>query len=107
MALNSIQEFLDVPIDYYVEINMDGWSIWLMPLVDEITSPLTFKYDGASFVAGDTVTLQGGEALAFARMRYDDPQGDTGRQRRQQLVIKAIVNQLLNIEGISNYEAIL
>ena len=108
MALNSIQEFLDVPIDYYVEINMDG----LEYLVDaiggiEITSPLTFEYDGASFVAGDTVTLQGGEALAFARMRYDDPQGDTGRQQRQQLVIKAIVDQLLNIEGISNYEAIL
>ena len=108
MALNSIQEFLDVPVDYYVEINMHG----LKDLVDaiggiEITSPLTFEYNGASFKARDTVTLQGGEALAFARMRYDDPQGDTGRQQRQQLVIKAIVDQLLNIEGISNYEAIL
>lgn len=108
MALNSIQEFLDVPVDYYVEINMDG----LEYLVDaiggiEITSPLTFEFDGASFKAGDTVTLQGREALAFARMRYVDPKGDTGRQQRQQLVIKAIVEQLLNIEGISNYEAIL
>jgi LCP family protein required for cell wall assembly len=108
MALNSIQEFLNVPVDYYVEINMNG----LEDLVDaiggiEITSPLTFEYEGASFVAGDTATLQGGEALAFARMRYDDPEGDTGRQQRQQLVIKAIVNQLLSIEGIPNYEAIL
>ena len=108
MALNSIQEFLDVPVDYYVEINMHG----LKDLVDaiggiEITSPLTFEYNGASFKAGDTATLHGWEALAFARMRYDDPQGGTGRQQRQQLVIKAIVDKLLSIEGISNYEAIL
>ncbi|MDB6354127.1 LCP family protein [Trichococcus sp. K1Tr] len=108
MALNSIQEFLNVPVDHYVEINMHG----LEYLVDaiggiEITSPLTFEYNGASFKSGDTVTLQGWEVLAFARMRYDDPQGDTGRQQRQQLVIKAIIDQLLSIEGISNYEAIL
>ena len=108
MALNSIQEFLDVPVDYYVEINMHGFE----DLVDaiggvEITSPLTFEYNGADFKAGDIATLHGWEALAFARMRYDDPQGDTGRQQRQQLVIKAIVDKLLSTEGISNYEAIL
>lgn len=108
MALNSIQEFLAVPVDYYVEINMNG----LEDLVDaiggiEITSPLTFEYNGASFKTGDTATLKGWEALAFARMRYDDPQGDTGRQERQQLVIKAIVDQLLSTKGISDYEAIL
>ena len=108
MALNSIQEFLNVPVDYYVEINMNG----LEDLVDaiggiEITSPLTFEYEGTSFKAGDTAILQGREALAFARMRYDDPEGDTGRQQRQQLVIKAIVNQLLSIEGIPDYEVIL
>lgn len=108
MALNSIQEFLAVPVDYYVEINMNG----LEDLVDaiggiEITSPLTFEYNGASFKTGDTATLKGWEVLAFARMRYDDPQGDTGRQERQQLVIKAIVDQLLSTKGISDYEAIL
>ena len=108
MALNSIQEFLNVPVDYYVEINMNG----LEDLVDaiggiEITSPLTFEYEGTSFKAGDTAILQGREALAFSRMRYDDPEGDTGRQQRQQLVIKAIVNQLLSIEGIPDYEVIL
>lgn len=108
MALNSIQEFLNIPIDYYVEINMYG----LADLVDaiggiEITSPLTFDYNDAYFVEGETVTLQGWDALAFARMRYDDPQGDTGRQLRQQMVIKAIVDKLLSIEGISNYQDIL
>lgn len=92
MALNSIQEFLNIPIDFYVEINMYG----LADLVDaiggiEITSPLTFDYNDAYFVEGEKVTLQGWDALAFARMRYDDPQGDTGRQLRQQMVIKAIV----------------
>lgn len=108
MALNSVQEFLNIPIDYYVEINMYGLS----DLVDaiggiEVTSPLTFEYNDASFKKGETVTVNGGDALAFARMRYDDPEGDSGRQLRQQMVIKAIVDQLLSIEGISNYKDIL
>lgn len=108
MSLNSIQEFLNIPIDYYVDINMYG----LADLVDalggiEITSPLTFDYNDAYFTKGKKVTLQGWDALAFARMRYDDPEGDIGREKRQQMVIKAIVDKLLSLEGISNYKAIL
>lgn len=108
MSLNSIQEFLNIPIDYYVDINMYG----LADLVDalggiEITSPLTFDYNDAYFTKGKKVTLQGWDALAFARMRYDDPEGDIGREKRQQMVIKAIVDKLLSLDGISNYQAIL
>ena len=33
------------------------------------------------------------KALAFSRMRYDDPQGDYGRQERQRLVTTALMKE--------------
>ena len=36
--------------------------------------------------------MTGKAALAFSRMRYDDPQGDYGRQERQRLVLQGIVD---------------
>lgn len=36
---------------------------------------------------------------SYARMRYDDPEGDVGRQKRQREVIGAIVTKLLKLDG--------
>lgn len=40
-------------------------------------------------------------------MRYDDPEGDVGRQKRQREVIEAIVTKLLKLEGFTQYKNIL
>lgn len=37
--------------------------------------------------------MDGAAALAFSRMRYDDPQGDYGRTQRQRLVLQAIMTK--------------
>lgn len=114
MTINSVQEFLQIPIDYYVRVNMQG----LNDLVDalggiEVTSPLTFTYtegilyDHIRFVEGQTRTINGIEALAFARMRNEDPEGDAGRQKRQRMVIEALVKKLLSLNGVANYQQIL
>ena len=102
MSINTVQEFLNVPIDYYVEVNFDG----LVDIVDavggiEITSPLTFDFYGPQFIEGETRILTGFEALQFARMRKQDPDGDLGRQARQQMVIKAILDKALTMLGLA------
>ncbi|MFZ2426156.1 MAG: LCP family protein, partial [Trichococcus flocculiformis] len=51
--------------------------------------------------------LDGEAALAFARMRYEDPAGDTGRQGRQRLVIEAVIRKLATPETLLNYQAVL
>jgi anionic cell wall polymer biosynthesis LytR-Cps2A-Psr (LCP) family protein len=56
---------------------------------------------------GKTVTLNGKQALAYSRMRYSDPEGDYGRQKRQKQVIKAIVSKAMSSSTISNYKQIL
>jgi LCP family protein required for cell wall assembly len=58
MSINTVQEFLNIPIDYYVEVNFDG----LVDIVDavggiEITSPLTFDFYGPQFIEGETQIL--------------------------------------------------
>lgn len=108
MTVNSIQELVNIPIDYYVEVNMQG----LMDVVNaiggiEVTSPLTFDYQGFSFVEEETKIMGGHEALAFSRMRKVDPQGDFGRQQREKIVIEAIISKALSFDTISNFQSIL
>lgn len=107
-SINSVQNMLNVPIDYYVTVDMQG----LMGLVDavgglEITPALTFTYEDESFTEGVTRHVDGEAALRYARMRYDDPEGDTGRQKRQQYVIQKLVEKLLTLGSVTKYEEIL
>ncbi|TVV28588.1 LCP family glycopolymer transferase [Weissella cibaria] len=94
-AMTTVEQLLDIKLDGYLLVNMKG----LEQLVDAVggvtvKSPLTFSYEGYSFAENQDVTMNGTEALAFSRMRYDDPRGDYGRQIRQQLVIEAVMNKL-------------
>ncbi|WP_199800326.1 LCP family protein, partial [Companilactobacillus paralimentarius] len=41
-------------------------------------------------------------ALAYSRMRYDDPQGDYGRQTRQRAVLTALVHKSSSVSTLLN-----
>lgn len=91
-AMDAVEKLTNIKIDGYLLVNMGG----LEKLVNavggvSVTSPLTFKIDKFSFAKNQTYAMNGKQALEFSRMRYDDPDGDYGRQRRQQLVISAII----------------
>lgn len=108
MTINSVQNLLDIPIDYYVTINMAG----IKELVDavggiDVVSPLTFNVAGYQFNQGEAVHLNGESSLGFARMRYEDPEGDTGRQARQRIVIEGVVNKITSPSTLLNYQDIL
>lgn len=108
MSMNTVQNLLDVPIDYYVEVNMQG----VKDIVDtlggvQVTPSLSFEYDGHSFVEGQTTTLDGNAALAYSRMRYDDPNGDYGRQARQRQIIVAAMSKVASLSTIMNYQGVL
>lgn len=94
-AMTTVEQFLDIKLDGYLLVNMKGME-QLVDAVGGVTvkSPLTFSYEGYSFTESQNVSMNGKEALAFSRMRYDDPRGDYGRQIRQQLVIEAVMNKL-------------
>lgn len=84
MAMKTVSNLLNIPVKYYALVNMGG----LMKLVDYVggiyvTPPAAATYSGFPFQEGVRQHLNGQAALAYSRMRYDDPQGDYGRQKRQ------------------------
>ncbi|GCF92358.1 LytR family transcriptional regulator [Enterococcus florum] len=107
MAMDTIENLLDIPIDHYVTINMRG----LKDLIDavggiEVNNKYDFELDGVELSKGKH-KLDGETGLAYARMRYQDPTGDIGRQKRQREVVTKILKKAMSINGIGNYRKIL
>lgn len=107
MALRSISTLLNVPLEYYVTINMGG----LTKIVEavggvDVNVPFSFNYSGVSFKKGN-MHLNGKEALAYSRMRYDDPKGDYGRQERQRQVIISAITAAASTRTLTNFQDVL
>lgn len=92
-AVRTVESFLDMPIDYYVEVNMEGFKtvVDILSGVD-VVNPFAFDYDGASFARGP-LHLDGELALKYSRMRYDDPRGDFGRNERQRQIVGDVIRR--------------
>ncbi|MEH7605095.1 polyisoprenyl-teichoic acid--peptidoglycan teichoic acid transferase TagU [Priestia megaterium] len=107
MAVNTVEEFLDVPVDYYVQVNMESFKD-IVDAVGGVTvnNDLNFDYDGYSFKKGN-LTLDGKEALAYSRMRKQDPRGDFGRQMRQRQIIEGVIEEGASVQSLANYGTIL
>ncbi|MBF8807744.1 MAG: LCP family protein [Enterococcus lacertideformus] len=107
MAMDSIEQLLDIPIDHYVTINLDGMEDLINAVGGiEVNNKIDFTLNGIHVPVGKQV-LDGEKGLAYSRMRHEDPQGDIGRQARQREVVTKIVNKVLSLDGVSNYRKIL
>ncbi|WP_137663711.1 LCP family glycopolymer transferase [Enterococcus hulanensis] len=107
MSMDTVEKLLDIPISHYITINMEG----IEALVDavggiEVNNPFEFTYEGTTFSKGNQ-QLDGELALKYSRMRYDDPNGDYGRQARQRQIISGIAKKVLSTKGLTNYQSIL
>ncbi len=104
MAMETAENFLDIPIDYYTTINMEGFQE-IVDAVGGVTvnNDLSFSYNGHDFRKGE-LELNGEEALAFARMRKDDPRGDFGRQLRQREVIQGIIDRGASVSTLWKFD---
>lgn len=107
MSMDTIENFLDIPIDYFMEINMEGFKD-IVDAVGGVTveNNLDFTYENVHF-ARDTIYLDGVDALKYSRMRYEDPNGDFGRQERQRQIIQGILKKGASISTLANYSTIL
>ncbi|MEH7075112.1 polyisoprenyl-teichoic acid--peptidoglycan teichoic acid transferase TagU [Neobacillus drentensis] len=106
MAMNTVEHFLDIPIDYFVKVNMEGFKD-IVDAVGGITvdNDLDFSYGGYHFPKGQ-VTLNGKKALAYTRMRKEDPRGDFGRQIRQRQIIQGVIKEGASLSSLANYSDI-
>ncbi|MGE7929637.1 LCP family protein [Lysinibacillus xylanilyticus] len=93
MAVNTVKHFLDIPIDYYVFVNMEGF-LQIIDTIGGVTidNDMDLTYNTYHYPKGE-ITLDGDNALIFSRIRYEDPRGDFGRQIRQRQIIEAVLKK--------------
>jgi polyisoprenyl-teichoic acid--peptidoglycan teichoic acid transferase len=107
MTIRSVENLLDVPVDYFVKVNIKGF----MDIVDalggvEVNNDLDFSYYSVHYPKG-RIHLDGEKAMRYSRMRSKDPRGDFGRQMRQRQVINAIIQKGANISSITKLNEML
>ena len=109
-TIATVENLLDIPIDYYATINFDG----IEDLVDavggvevDVLIPISGQATGNVELEPGVQVLNGEEALAYARMRKQDPAGDIGRAGRQQQVIEAIINEATTINSFTKLNRIM
>ena len=97
LLVQTVEQLTGLTIDHYVEIGMGG----LVGLVDAVGGvELCYDRDvrdwrSAMYWTAGCHVVNGRKALAFSRMRYEDPTGDIGRTKRQRQVISAITHAAL------------
>ncbi|GGR10642.1 LCP family protein [Deinococcus ruber] len=95
----AVERFLGIPMDKIVEVSLAGFRDAIDAVGGVQVDPsMAFSLDGQTFQPG-SVKLSGVEALAYSRMRHDDPQGDLGRNTRQQEVIRSLIAALGKLPG--------
>ncbi|WP_019243096.1 MULTISPECIES: LCP family protein [Bacillus] len=106
-TIETVEQFLDIPIDYYATINFEGFK----DIIDEIGGVTvnvpfdfweytdTFPRKKLYYKKGEQ-TLDGEEALGYARMRKRDPNGDFGRADRQKEIVKAALDSLISPKNL-------
>lgn len=109
-TVNTIQDFLDIKINYYARTNFSG----MIDIVDAlggvtIDSPHAFTtlHGGYEIKKGINKDMDGDMALCFVRERYDLPSGDYDRGRNQQLLLKALLDKAMSPKIVTNFSNIL
>lgn len=118
--VNTLEGIFGIEIDYYAKVSFSS----LIEIVEtlggvDVDVQLEFteqneyrEMDGSYFV--NTIhlypgvqTLNGSEALAYARHRHTEGWGDSGRNFAQQQIIQAIVDKTLTLEGVTKVPELL
>ncbi|WP_423410820.1 LytR family transcriptional regulator [Heyndrickxia sp. MSNUG] len=106
MAMATVENFLDIPIDYYMQINMESFQD-IVNAVGGVTvnNDLDFTEGGFHFPKGE-ILLDGEKALSYARMRHEDSRGDFGRQLRQRQIIQAVIKEGASFSSLTKFDEI-
>lgn len=107
MAVATVENFLDIELDYYVSMNMEG----LEELVDELGSITVNNEiawnDGKYDFAKGPVQMDGDKTMHFVRMRKQDSAGDFGRTKRQRQVIQGIVERGATVGSVTKIDGMI
>ncbi len=107
-TIDSVENLLEVPVDYYVRMNFDAF-IDVIDALDGITAEVPYDLKeqdendqkNAIVLEEGIQQLNGSQALALARTRYYD--NDIERGKRQQMIIESIMDKALSASSLTKY----
>ncbi|MDT2725150.1 LCP family protein [Enterococcus gallinarum] len=104
-SVKTVEKMLDIQIPYFVSIDMGDFQKILKEIgAVQVENEFEFSSDGFDFPKGKLM-LSPEEALSWARMRYEDPRGDYGRQMRQQLLLKGVLENMAQLNQVTKWNA--
>lgn len=112
MAVNTVENLFDIPVDYYVRVNFNAF-IDIINALDGVEVKVPYEiYEQNSKDEKDAIHLEEGfqklngeEALAFVRTRKYD--SDIERGKRQQELLQAILQKTVSIQSVTKYDNVL
>lgn len=104
LLVTTVEQLTGLTIDRYLEVGFGG----VTEIVDAVggvelcyDSDVNDPYSTLVWEAG-CHRVGGNTALAFSRMRYEDPLGDIGRTARQQQVVSAVAEEVMTPSTVLN-----
>lgn len=108
-SMRALEDLYDIDIDNYVVVNFTGFE-QMIDAIGGITiyNPSAFTHASYYYPEGE-LTLNGNEALYYARERASYGDGDLSRGRNHMRMIEAIIKKVMSsgTSMISNYSEIL
>ncbi len=107
MSINTVENLLDIELDYYVKMNMEGLSEMVDAVggitVDNKTDWIDEGYykKGYHYEEGK-IELDGAKTMGFVRMRHFD--SDFARTGRQRQVFQAIVDKGASVASVNKID---
>ncbi len=100
----TVEKLTGLTVDHFVQIGMGA----VPDMVDAVggvelcyDNDADDQYSGLKWTAG-CHTVDGTTALQFSRMRYQDPEGDIGRTKRQRQVISKVISSAASPSTLVN-----
>lgn len=102
LLVQTVEQLSGLHIDHYIEIGMGGFKD-IVDAVGGVTLCLDYEVDDPNsglYWPGGCHLADGTRALAFSRMRYQDPLGDIGRADRQRQVVSAVLDKAFSSDTV-------
>ena len=104
LLVETVEKLTGLTVDHFVQIGMGA----VPDMVDAVggvelcyDNDADDQYSGLKWSAG-CHTVDGTTALQFSRMRYQDPEGDIGRTKRQRQVISKVISSAASPSTLVN-----
>ncbi|GAA0439014.1 LCP family protein [Lentibacillus halophilus] len=111
-TIDTVENLMDIPVDYYVKLNFEAF-IDVVNALNGIKTKVPYELyeqnsndvDGAIHLQPGEQQLNGEQALALARTRKLD--NDIERGKRQQQIIKDVVDKATSIGSITKIDNVI